>query len=148
MIKHITTDELIRLPVKEGLVLQGCGGDPAEWQDGINEVLTEAGILNKGKVFPDIYVFNHGELTNILFPFDQTMENLDMGKLAVWRLQHRADLGATWLSDYLPNYLGVEAIEADEPPYKPSVREQLATGEQGHHTDTQKAKKKTPSKEI
>lgn len=30
---------------KEGLVLQGCGGDPQEWLDGINGLLTDEGIL-------------------------------------------------------------------------------------------------------
>ena len=35
-IKTITTDDLRRMNGKEGLVLQGCGGDPQEWLDGIN----------------------------------------------------------------------------------------------------------------
>ena len=30
---------------QEGLVLQGCGGDPQEWLDGINDLLTQDGIL-------------------------------------------------------------------------------------------------------
>lgn len=43
--KEITINELRQMRDKEGLVLQGCGGDPKEWVDGINELLTEAGIL-------------------------------------------------------------------------------------------------------
>ena len=43
--KHITTDELRNMTATEGLVLQGCGGDPQEWLDGVNELLTLEGIL-------------------------------------------------------------------------------------------------------
>lgn len=35
-IEHITADALRRMKGKDGLVLQGCGGDPQEWLDGIN----------------------------------------------------------------------------------------------------------------
>ena len=48
MVEHTTTDALRRMQGKEGLVLQGCGGPLDEWVDGINEVLTEAGILKNG----------------------------------------------------------------------------------------------------
>ena len=34
--KRITTDELRGMKGREGLILQGCGGDPQEWLDGIN----------------------------------------------------------------------------------------------------------------
>ena len=46
--KQITTDDLRRMEGQEGLVLQGCSGDPREWVDGINGLLTEAGILLDG----------------------------------------------------------------------------------------------------
>ena len=36
-ISTVTTDDLRRMNGKEGLVLQGCGGDPQEWLDGINK---------------------------------------------------------------------------------------------------------------
>ena len=42
---------------QEGLVLQGCGGDPQEWLDGINQILTEEGILKKGARFEEAYTF-------------------------------------------------------------------------------------------
>jgi hypothetical protein len=35
-----------------------------------------------------------------------------MGKLAIWRLQSHSAFGGTWLSDYLPNRLGVHMDEA------------------------------------
>ena len=44
-INTITAEDLRRMPDKEGLILQGCGGDLTEWVDGINEMLTKAGIL-------------------------------------------------------------------------------------------------------
>ena len=34
-ISTVTVDDLYRMNGKEGLVLQGCGGDPQEWLDGI-----------------------------------------------------------------------------------------------------------------
>ena len=38
---------------QEGLVIQGCGGDPQEWLDGINGILTENQILLDGTKFED-----------------------------------------------------------------------------------------------
>ena len=43
-IRQITKEQLRRMGDKEGLVLQGCGGDPQEWLDGIHEILTNEGI--------------------------------------------------------------------------------------------------------
>ena len=90
---------------QEGLILQGCGGDSQEWVDGINEILTQEGILKKGAGFEEAYTFRHDGLTCLLFPFKENME-LDMGKLAVWRLATHSTFGGTWLSDYVPNRLG------------------------------------------
>lgn len=106
MVKQITTDDLRRMDGQEGLVLQGCGGDPQEWVDGINELFTEAGILLDGNVFraENVSVFQHDGLTNMLFPFEGV--KLDMGRLAMWRLQTHETFGGTWLSDYVPNRLG------------------------------------------
>ena len=33
-INTITAEDLRRMPDKEGLILQGCGGDLTEWVDG------------------------------------------------------------------------------------------------------------------
>ena len=104
-IKTVTTDDLRQMNGKEGLVLQGCGGDPQEWLDGINGLLTDDGILKNGSRFENISVFQNGELTNILFPFEDSVE-IDMGKLAMWRLRSHEQFGGTWLSDYVPNRLG------------------------------------------
>lgn len=104
-IKKIAAEDLRRMNGKEGLILQGCGGDPQEWLDGINGLLTENKLLLDGTKFENIYVFEHEGFTNILFPFDGSAK-LDMGRLAVWRLQTHDAFGGTWLSDYVPNRLG------------------------------------------
>ena len=109
MIKNITADEVRRMAGDDGLILQGCGGDPKEWQAGINEMLAEAGILQNGGGFRDISVFEHEGITNMLFSFDSVEPaDLDIGKLAVWRLQTHGSFGGTWLSDYIENRLGVD----------------------------------------
>lgn len=111
-INTITAEDLRRMPDKEGLILQGCGGDLTEWVDGINEMLTKAGILKDGCQFENVAAFQHGELTCLLYPFDDV--KLDIGKLALWRLQTHEVYGGTWLSDFVPNYLG-GFIETPEP---------------------------------
>ena len=103
-LQEITTEELRRMDGQEGLILQGCGGDPQEWVDGFNELLTKAGILLDGSKFEAASVFQYDGLTNLLFAFDGV--KLDMGRLAVWRLQTHSQFGGTWLSDYVPNRLG------------------------------------------
>ena len=106
MIKQITTDDLRRMEDQEGLVLQGCGGDPQEWVDGINRELTEAGILLDGSTFQaeNVSSFQHDGVTNLLFPFEDV--KLNIGKFAMWRIQTHDRYGGTWLSDYVPNRLG------------------------------------------
>ncbi len=114
-VKRIMTDDLRRMEGQEGLILQGCGGDPQEWVDGVNELFTEAGILLNGSAFKaeNVSLFQHGELTNMLFPFEGV--ELQVGKLAMWRIQTHAQFGGTWLSDYVPNKLGGFAQEKPKP---------------------------------
>lgn len=113
-IKHITTDNLRHMGNTEGLILQGCGGDLQEWVDGINEMLTEEGILRNGSEFSECSSFEHDGLTCLLFPFDDV--NVDMGRLAIWRLKTHDAFGGTWLSDYVPNRLdGFDTSQSEEP---------------------------------
>ena len=104
-INTVTAETLREMKGKEGIIFQGCGGDPQEWLDGINDLLTQAGILQNGSRFQNIESFQNGGLTNLLFPFEEGM-SLDLGKLAVWRIQTHEQFGGTWLSDYVPNQLG------------------------------------------
>ena len=121
-IRQITKEQLRRMGDREGLVLQGCGGDLQEWVESINQILTEEGILKKGAKFEEAYTFRHDGLTCLLFPFKENME-LDMGKLAVWRLATHSTFGGTWLSDYVPNRLGgfvqVQESKAEPEQIKP-----------------------------
>lgn len=104
-VKTITADELRRMNGSEGLILQGCGGSLDEWVDGINDMLTEDGILLDGSRFHDCSTFEHEGVTCLLFPFKDDVK-VDMGKLAMWRLQTHGNFGGTWLSDFVPNRLG------------------------------------------
>ena len=105
IIQQISADDLRRMSGQEGLILQGCGGPLQEWVDGINGLLTEAGILQDGSAWKAdaVRVFQHDGLINLLFPFEGV--SLDVGKLAMWRLQTHEQFGGTWLSDYVPNRL-------------------------------------------
>ena len=113
MINKINAEDLRIMQGKEGLILQGCGGDPQEWVVGINDMLTEAGILLDNTKFTDVRVFENNGCTNILFPFDENV-HAHTGKLAMWRLATHNDFGGTWLSDYVENYLGGFQAEQKE----------------------------------
>ena len=58
-IKNISLHDLRKMNGSEGLVLQGCGGDLQEWVDGINDMLTESGILRNGNQFEKVYTFKN-----------------------------------------------------------------------------------------
>lgn len=103
-IKNITTNDLRKMNNKEGLILQGCGGEVKEWVDGINDILTENGILLDDTKLDNVSVFQNEGVTCILYPFDNV--HLDVGKLSMWRLQSYTAFAGTWLSDYVDNKLG------------------------------------------
>lgn len=112
-IKNISLHGLRKMNGSEGLVLQGCGGDLQEWVDGINDMLTESGILWNGSRFDNVYTFKNEGLTCLLFPFDGV--KLDIGKLAMWRLETRETFGSTWLTDYVDNRLNGFVNEMTKP---------------------------------
>ncbi len=103
-VKEITTDELRTMKDKEGLIIQGCGGSLDEWVNGINSMLAQENILENGSRIDNCLSFNHKGITCILFPFDGA--KINVGKLAMWRLQTYPAYYGTWLSDYVPNNLG------------------------------------------
>ena len=117
-IKSVSLHDLRKMNGSEGLVLQGCGGDLKEWVDGINDMLTESGILQNESRFEKVYSFNNGNLTCLLFPFDDVQ--LNVGRLAMWRLQTHEQFGGTWLSDYVPNRLGGFTAENEQVQKKPN----------------------------
>ena len=103
MIKEINEQDLLKMKDKEGLILQGCGGDLNDWLQGINEDFTKRNILMNNSKFEDIYSFKSGEITNLLFPLDNADVNIP--KLAMWRIGTHEVFGGTWLSDYIDNRL-------------------------------------------
>ena len=103
--KQVTTEELRPMKGCEGLVLQGCDGDLKEWQQSINDIFTDEGLLLDSTKFENIYVFQYNGVTNLIFPFDETVK-LNIAKLAIWRLQSHETFGGMWLSDYVDNRLG------------------------------------------
>lgn len=117
----IEAETLRYMKDKEGLIIQGCGGDLDEWVKGINDILTEEGILLDGTRMEDCKRFTDANLTCLLFPFDGA--KLDMSKLAVWRLKSHEAFGGTWLSDYVPNRLGgfIEGAEQKKKPDCPLI---------------------------
>ena len=109
-ITTISAASLRTNPQQEGLVLQGCGGDLRKWVTAVNQALTEQGILKDGSKFQSVQTFRHGNLTNLVLPFDEKVK-MDVGRLAIWRIQTHGHLGSTWLSDYVENRLGGYAPE-------------------------------------
>ena len=103
-INQITLTDLRRMNGKEGLILQGCGVETQEWVDGINKMLTDKGILLNNTKFEHVSVFQNDGVTCILYPFEDV--HLDIGKLAMWRLQSYTAFAGMWLSDYVENKLG------------------------------------------
>lgn len=103
-IRNVDKESIRRMEGREGLVLTGCGGDLTEWLDGINATLEEAGILKNGSRFAEAVSFECDGQTCLLFPFEGV--ELDIGKLAIWRLRTHGAYGGTWLSDFIPNRLG------------------------------------------
>ena len=106
-VKKINAEDLRRMKDKEGLILQGCGGSIDEWVDGINDLLTGSEILLGGIKFKaeNCCGFENEDLTCLLLPFSEDVR-LDMGRLAMWRLQTHENFGGEWLSDYVNNKLG------------------------------------------
>ncbi len=117
-IQPITADDLRRMKDQEGLILQGCGGNLDDWINGINDQLTKAGILKNSTRFQECFSFNNEGVTCLLFPFTLDVD-LDVGKLAMWRLQTHAMYYGTWLSDYVPNCLGGFKSENEPQTAKP-----------------------------
>lgn len=117
--KDITLDELKTMRKHEGLIIQGCGGDPQEWIDGIQDLLTTEEILLDGDTFKDVFRFENEGVTCLLFDFRDT--KLNVSKLAMWRLSTHGAFGGTWLSDYIDNRFGKEMQTERQKPDCPLI---------------------------
>ena len=114
-VQQIDVHEIRSLNAMDGIIFQGCGGNLQEWVDGLNQLMTQEGILRNGTQLTEAYTFNHEGLTNLLFPFKEGMD-IDFGRFAMWRLATHEQFGGTWLSDYISNRLDADIEEPmDEP---------------------------------
>ncbi len=106
-IKKIDINELREFEGEQGLILQGCGGNLDEWIDGINQHFTEREMLLDGTKFTaeDCVSFENNDMICMLYKFNSNIK-LDMGKLAVWRIQSHDTFGGTWLTDFVEHQLG------------------------------------------
>lgn len=102
-IKELSCSEVKELRDRnyEFLILQGCGGELSEWVDGFTKMLKDEGIAKDSFSFDEVYLFQNNNLTNIAFALNN--KDLDISKLAMFRLKIRETFGAMWLSDYIDN---------------------------------------------
>lgn len=64
-------------------------------------MLKEDGIVGDSFSFDEVYSFDNNNLTNMLFALNS--KEINIGKLAIFRLKIRDTIGAMWLSDYIDN---------------------------------------------
>ena len=103
-VKKINPETLRTMQGKEALILRGCGGDLQEWVDGINDMLLKENILQNGSRIVECSVFEYDGLTCLVFPFEGA--DLDIGRLAMWRLATVEQFHGIWMSDFVENHLG------------------------------------------
>ena len=53
----VSLHDLRKMNNSEALILQGCGGDLKEWVDGINDMLTESGILQNEIKYESLFLY-------------------------------------------------------------------------------------------
>jgi hypothetical protein len=119
----ITFDELARIvstTKSEGIVLLGAGGSADEWIDGVTDVLQKDGSTDSAdpaKVFSGIYVLRTTKgRTDLALVFNKKFKGLNIGRMAMWRLQFG---DCSWISDYLDNFAPQHG--SDYKPYKQEV---------------------------
>lgn len=102
-IKNITCSEVkeLRNNNYEYLILQGCGGNLNEWVNGITDMLKEEKIVSDTFLFDEVYSFENNNLTNMAFALNN--KDINIGRLATFRVRIRSTFGAMWLSDYIDN---------------------------------------------
>lgn len=120
VIAEVFKDAILEMKGKEGLVCLGTGGDVIEWIDGVNGILYDEGITENQRYFSDVYTFIDYDIADdpincIFFPF--TKEKLDLGRLAIVRLQYS---WMKWFSDYVSQNIGDDSPYVDEQDYEHS----------------------------
>lgn len=103
-VKKINPETIRTMQGKDALILRGCGGDLQEWVDGINDMLLKENILRNGSRIEGCSAFEYDGLTCLVFPCEGA--DLDIGRLAMWRLATVEQFHGIWMSDFVENYLG------------------------------------------
>ena len=84
----------------------GAGGSLDKWIKGISELLVNEKIARCKAIPVDLFMgafelTTSGGRTDLALVFNNKGNTLNIGKLAMWRLQFGS---ASWISDYLDNY--------------------------------------------
>lgn len=82
-VTKISTEQLRRKNNEEGLVLEGCGGDLNDWVTGINDMLTEEGILLDGSRMENCEMFERNGIICLYFPFEGAKHGLTWIKSSI-----------------------------------------------------------------
>lgn len=117
-LKEADETKLHELENTSAFTIEGAGGDLNEWCVGLNEMLEQRSIGQvkefytfSGQLMNETYGLTGSnrysdDLTFLSFPLD----NLDIGKLAMFKLQ----FGARWLDDIVDNNAAREQKETEE----------------------------------
>lgn len=92
----------------EALVLLGCGGESAEWFEGVTDLLENADIAKSDAFGPFYELETTGGRRDLVMIISG---KIDIGKLAIWRLSFG---DCSWLSDYLMNYATQHECEVED----------------------------------
>ena len=106
--KKITFSELSRMVKKndaEGIILLGAGGDLKDWINGVSSQLYDQGVATSGNpvdLWAGAYeLTTSGGRTDLALEFKRNDNSVNVGKLAMWRLQFG---DASWFTDYVENF--------------------------------------------
>lgn len=117
-LKEADETKLRELENASAFTIEGAGGNLHEWCVGLNEMLEQRGIGQvkefytfSGQLMNETYGLTGSnrysdDLTFLSFPLD----NLDIGKLAMFKLEFRA----RWLDDIVDNNAAREQKETEE----------------------------------
>ena len=95
----------------DGIVAIGCGGDINGWFDGVNNILKDKNVTDNPQAIRRAYRFKYDDLTCLLFPFPEDVDDFNIGRLAIVRLDYP---WMKWWSDFKVNQLRIEDLDDGE----------------------------------
>jgi len=112
-VAKLTNTELAALAETSAFTIEGAGGDLAEWVTGVTELLTEKEIGTPqkwmsftGKQMNDVFrLTGKNRYKSWLIFLAFSLDGLDIGKLAIFKLQ----FGARWFDDIVGDIVGNNA---------------------------------------